>query len=42
VFGGLMLMGSGHGFCRTNNDSPLNSYAAALWNDQEGTLKVLL
>ncbi|CAM6049235.1 unnamed protein product [Sphagnum compactum] len=25
-----------------NNDSPLNSYAAALWSDQEGTLKVLL
>ncbi|CAK9227262.1 unnamed protein product [Sphagnum troendelagicum] len=25
-----------------NNDSPLNSYAAALWSDEEGTLKVLL
>ncbi|KAH8962935.1 hypothetical protein BDL97_05G127100 [Sphagnum fallax] len=25
-----------------NNDSPLNSYAAALWSDQKGTLKVLL
>ncbi len=37
-----MLMGSGRGFAEPNNDSPLNSYAAAVWSDQEGTLKVLL
>jgi len=24
-----------------NNDSPLNSYAAALWNDQEGAFENL-